>query len=165
MEIKFSPLLSLAASNFAKYMTQKMSRQSTMLQRRMKLRSIRYGWSFDQFSTIKVNRTFPRMFDNIPLNVRLARNVWRHPLECLTTFPGMFGDIPRNVWRHSLEWLRTFPEMFDDIPRDVGRHSLECLSTFSFPGMSGDIPRNITFPPFPALPAFRSPFLYSWFYT
>ena len=42
---------------------------------------------------------------------------------------------------------------------------LEQLSLATFPGMFGDIPRNITFPLFPAFPAFRSPFLYFWFYT
>ena len=50
-------------------------------------------------------------------------------------FPGIFGDIPRNVWLHSLKCLMTFPGIFGNIPT------------------------------FPAFPAFRSPFLYSWFYT
>ena len=65
------------------------------------------------------------MFDNIPRNVwlaqnvRLARNVWRHPPECLRTFPGMFDDIPRNVWRHSPECLTIFPGMLEDIPWNV----------------------------------------------
>ena len=82
---------------------------------------------------------------------------------CFTTFPRMFYDIPRNVLRHSPEYLGAFPGMFGDIPQNVWRHSPECLGTF--PGMFGDIPQNITFPPFPALSAFRSPFLYSCFYT
>ena len=64
---------------------------------------------------------------------------------------------------HSPECLATFPGMCEGIPRNIWRHSPECLVTF--PGMIGDIPRNIAFPPFPAFPAFRFPFLYSWFYT
>ena len=108
--------------------------------------------------------TFPGMVGNIP------RNVWGHSPKCLATFPGMLGNIHRDVWRYSPECLATFPGMFGDIPemfsntpRNVWPHSLECLTTF--PGMFGNIPRNITFPPFPAFLAFRSPFLYSWFYT
>ena len=62
-------------------------------------------------------------------------------LKCLATFPGIFGDISRNVWGHSPECLRRFRGMF------------------------GDIPWNISFPPFPEFPVFRSPFLYSCFYT
>ena len=91
IEIKFSPLLSLAASNFDKFLTQKMTEQTINSDNR-------YGWRFDQFSTIKVNRTFPGMFRYIP------RNVWRYSPECLTAFPGMFGYISRNVWRHSPEY-------------------------------------------------------------
>ena len=111
-----------------------------------------------------LSRIFPGMFGNI------SRNIWRHSPEYLATFPGIFGDIPRNVrrhsrniWRHSPKYLTTFPGMFEDIPRNVWRHSSECLRTF--PGMFGHIPRNIAFPVFVAFLAFRSPFLYSWFYT
>ena len=99
-------------------------------------------------------------------------NVWGHSLDCLATFPEMFGDIPRNVWGHSpkcfgdilpnvwghsLEYLPafpgtsgTFPRMFGNILPNVWWHSLECLRTF--PGIFGDIPRNITFSQFPAFP-------------
>ena len=77
-------------------------------------------------------------------------------------FTTKIGNIPWNVWRRSPEFLMTFPGMFCDIPRNVWWHSPECLPTF--PGIFGDIPRNITFPPFPAFPAFRSPFLCSWSY-
>ena len=59
--------------------------------------------------------------------------------------------------------LWAFREIFDDIPQNVWQHSPEYLSTFI--GMFVDIPQNITFPLFPAVPAFRSPFLYSWFCT
>ena len=100
--------------------------------------------------------TFRGMFGDIP------RNIWVHCPECLATFPGIFGGTPQNVWGHSPECLRTFPGMFGDIPWNVWRHSPECLRTF--PEMFGDITRNITFSPFLAFPAFRSPFLYSWFY-
>ena len=96
IEIKFSPLLSLAASNFDKFLTQKMTEQTINSDNR-------YGWRFDQFSTIKVNRTFPGMFDNIPRNVSL------HSPKCLAIFPGMFDGIPRNVWLHFPECLATFP--------------------------------------------------------
>ena len=53
--------------------------------------------------------------------------------------------------------------MFEDILQNVSQHSVECLVTF--PGMFNGIPWNITSPLFPAFPAFRSLFLYSWFYT
>ena len=101
--------------------------------------------------------TFHRMFYNMP------QIISEYYLDCLRTFPEMLNDIPRNVWRHFPECLVTFPGMLWDIPRNVWRHSPECLGTF--PEMFGDIPWNITFPPFPAFSAFRSPFLYSWFYT
>ena len=101
------------------------------------------------------------MFDRI-VNVTLPNNyVSLH--QKLATFPGMFGNITRNFRSHSPEYLATLPGMFGDILQNVWQHSSECLRTF--PGMFGDIPRKITFPPFPAFPAFRSPFLYSWFYT
>ena len=101
------------------------------------------------------------MFDRI-LNATLPNNYL--PLhQKLTTFPRMFDDIPQNFWWHSPEYLTTFPRIFRDIPGNVLWHYPECLATF--PEMFGDIPRNITFPPFPAFPTFRSPFLYSWFYT
>ena len=45
--------------------------------------------------------------------------------------------------------LATFPGMFGDTPQNVLGHS---------PEHSGNIP-------IPASPAFRSPSLYSWFYT
>ena len=91
--------------------------------------------------------SFHRMFYNMPQII----------------FPEIFYDIPRNVWRHSPEYLATFPGMFGDIPQNVWRHSPEGLAIF--PRMFRDIPLNIAFPLFPAFPAFRSPFLYSWFYT
>ena len=84
---------------------------------------------------------------------------WYYP-ECLATFPGIFYDIPLNIWRHSPECLAIFPEILGDIRRNVWLHSPKCLRTL--PEMFGDIPRNKTFPLFPA---FRSPFLYSCFYT
>ena len=80
----------------------------------------------------------------------IPRNVYRHSVECLATFPGMFKDIPRNVWEHSPESLLTFPGIFEDIVRNVCRHSPECLTTF--PGMFGDIPLNITFAHSPCCP-------------
>ena len=130
-EIKFSPLLSLAASNFFDTKDDRADNQQCYLE------DNHYGWSFDQSSTIKVNRTSPGMFDNIPGDVPL------HSPECLVIFPGMFEDIPRNVWWNSPDCLTTFPGIFDDIPRNVGRHFPECLSTF--PWMFGDIPRNVGF--------------------
>ena len=102
-------------------------------------------------------RTFPGMFGDI------LWNIWRHSPEQLRTFPGMFGDILWNIWRHYPEQLRTFPGMFEHIHRNVWRHSPESLATFH--GMFYDIPQNIISPAFPAFPAFRSPFLYPWFYT
>ena len=42
--------------------------------------------------------TFPGIFDDIP------QDIWRHCLECLATLPGIFGNIPQNVWRHSPEY-------------------------------------------------------------
>ena len=108
-------------------------------------------------------------FESQPV-LGIPRNLWWYSPECLATFPGIFGEIPRNIWRHSPECLATFPEclatlpgMFGDILRNVCRHSPEYLATF--PGMFADIPRNITFPLFLAFSAFRSTFLYSWFYT
>ena len=96
----------------------------------------------------------------------LSNIIWifrGHSPECLAISPGIFGDIPQNVWRHFPEYLATFPRIFGDIPRNVWPHYPKCLRTF--PGMFGHIPRNITFPLFLAFPAFRSPFLYSRFYT
>ena len=68
----------------------------------------------------------------------------------------------------SSEYLRTFLEIIDDIPRNVWQHSPECLATF--PGMFKDIHRNVwryspghNNPFIPRVPAFCSPFLYSWF--
>ena len=98
---------------------------------------------------------------------KLAIVIWLHFLECLATFPGMFGDIPRNIWGHSPECLATFPGMFEDIPQNVWRHSPECLRTF--PGMFDDIPQNITFPsihrvsriPFP-VPVFLVLYIAYW---
>ena len=79
-------------------------------------------------------------FENQHL-VGILRNLSQHSPECLATFPGMFRNILWNVW-----WL-----------------SPECLT--AFPGMFANIPWNITSPLLPAFPAFRSLFLYSWFYT
>ena len=116
----------------------------------------------------EIFHTFHRMFYNMPHiichmpYIIFPRNVWRHSPEYLATFLGMFEDIPRNVWRTS-ECLRTFPGMFEGIPLNVWPHSSECLATFL--GMFEDIPPNIAFPVFLAFSAFRSPFLYSWFYT
>ena len=98
------------------------------------------------------------------------RNVQPHSPECLTTFPGMFDDTPRNVSGHSPKCLAIFPGMFEDIlrnvwqyPLNVSGHSPEFLRIL--PGIFGDISRNITFPSFPEFSEFRSPFLYSQFYT
>ena len=100
-----------------------------------------------------------------PIIIFLYTKNWQHSLKCLVEFPGMFedmfprmfGDIPRNVWGYSLECLATFPGMFSNIPRT---------------GMFSNIHRKVwrhspeyNIPPFPAFPAFRSPFLHSWFYT
>ena len=90
-------------------------------------------------------------------------NVLQHATDYFRIFSVFLEDIPRNVLGHSPECLTTFPGMFGDIPRNVLGHSPECLATFS--GIIEDIPRNITFPLFSAFPLFRSPFLYSWFYT
>ena len=108
-----------------------------------------FGWYYPECLA-----TFPGIFYDIPLNI------WCHSPECLAIFPEILGDIHRNVWRHSPKCLRTLPGMFGNIPWNVWRHSPECLRTL--PEMFGDIPRNKTFPLFPA---FRSPFLYSCFYT
>ena len=111
IEIKFSPLLSLAASNFAKLLTQKMTDQTinnAMQPLWMKLRPILYHKS---------------KYD-------IPRNVWQYSPECLATFPGMFGCISRNVWQHSPKCLAIFPGMFNDIPRGVWGHSPECLKDF-----------------------------------
>ena len=116
-----------------------------------------YKFNLATQSMKNVWRMFGGMFYDIP------QNVWRNSPESLATFPRMFGDIPRNVLRHSAECFATFPGMFCDIPRNVLRHFPECLGTFL--RMLGDIPRNITFLPFPEFSAFRSPFLYSCFYT
>ena len=113
-----------------------------------------------------LNATLPftLKIGNILWNVwRRSRNFWWHSPEYLATFHGIFGDIPRSVWRHSPECLITFPGIFGDIPQNVLWYFPDCLATFH--GMFGDISRTITFLPFPAFPAFRSPFLYSWFYT
>ena len=85
-------------------------------------------------------RTAPSwMFDRI-LNATLPNNYL--PLhQKLTTFPGMFDDIPQNFWWHSPEYLATFPGMFGDILRNVWRHSPEYFGTF--PGMFCDITRNV----------------------
>ena len=91
------------------------------------------------------------------------QNVLQHAADYFRIFSGFFENIPRNVWRHLAEYLAKFPRIFGNILRNVWRHSPECLR--KFPRMFGDIPRNITFPLFLAFPAFRSPFLYSWFYT
>ena len=63
---------------------------------------------------------------------------------------------------HSSKTFHTFHKMFY-MPQIIFEYSLDFSRTF--PGMFEDIPRNITFPLFPAFPAFRSPFLYSWFYS
>ena len=100
IEIKFLPLLSLAASNFAKLLTQKMTEQTinnAMQQLWMKLRAILYHKS---------------KYD-------IPRNVWQQSPECSAAFLGMFGNIPRNFWRYSPECLTAFPGMFDDILRNV----------------------------------------------
>ena len=94
----------------------------------------RYRWSFDQFSAIKVNRTFPGMFGYIPWNA------WQHSPESLVTLPEMFEDIPRNVWLHSPECLVIFSGIFKGNSRNVWWYSPEYLRTF--PGMFGDTPRN-----------------------
>ena len=69
---------------------------------------------------------------------------FEYSLDCLRTFPGMFGDISRNVKWHSPEWLVTFPRIFYKIPWNIWRHSPDCFTTL--PGMFGDIPWNITIP-------------------
>ena len=105
-------------------------------------------------------------FESKPVVV-IPGDLWWYSPECLAIFTEILGDIRQNVWRHSPKCLRTFPGMFEDIPRNVWRYSLECLATLPeclrrLPEMFGDIPRNKTFHLFPA---FRSPFLYSWFYS
>ena len=101
---------------------------------------------------------------NLELTLRLHLLEWyRHCPGCLRTLFGIFGGISRNTCQHSPKYVRKFPGTFGDIPRNVWRHSSECLA--AFPGMFEHIPGNITFPTFLAFPAFRSPFLYSWFYT
>ena len=109
-------------------------------------------------------RMFPGMFGDIPrMFYDIPQNILRHSPEYFTTFPRMFGNIRRIFWGYSPECLSTFPRMFQDIPQKVWGHSPECLTTFR--GMFGNIPRNITFPPFSTFLAFRSPFLYSCFFT
>ena len=108
--------------------------------------------------------TFPECFMTfLGIFYDIPQNILRHSPECLATFVGIFEDIHQNVCRHSPECFRTFPRMFQDIPQKVWGHSPECLTTFR--EMFGNIPRNITFPPFSAFLAFRSPFLYSCFFT
>ena len=122
------PLLSLAASNFAKFFTQK---------------------------TISNAAEKTTVMDEASTNSLQSKQIGRSP-ECSATFLGMFGDIPRNVWGHSPECLATFPRMFGNIPRNVWQYSPECLTTFhrnvwghspeclaTFPGMFDDIPRNV----------------------
>ena len=98
------------------------------------------SWMFNRI----LNATMPFS----PKIGSISWNVWWRSPEFLMTFPGIFGNIPRNIWRHSPECSRRFPGIFGDVPRNVWRHSLEY---------------NI--PPFPTFSAFRSRFLYSWFYT
>ena len=102
-------------------------------------------------------RTFPGMFGDI------ARNVWGHSPECLGTYPGIFGNIPRDVWGHSAECMWTFSGIFEDIPWNIWGHfpSPKCLRTFL--GMFEDIPQNVwrhspeyNIPPVPRVP--RIPF-------
>ena len=94
--------MSLAASNFAKFLTQKMTEQ-----------------------TINNATEKTTVMDEASTNSLQSKQIGHSP-ECSATFPRMFGDIPRNVWRHCLEclatfpgMLATFPGMFDDIPRNV----------------------------------------------
>ena len=63
----------------------------------------------------------------------------------------------------STECFTTCHRLFSNILWIFRGHFQGFFTTF--PGMFGDIPRNITFPQFPTFPAFRFPFLYSWFYA
>ena len=98
-------------------------------------------WSFfcgnnQRIKTVGYNRRRAplRMFDKILNATRLNNSLHLHQKMVI---PRMFPNIPRNISGHSPEWWTTFPEMF------------------------GNILRKITFPSFPASPAFRSLFLYS----
>ena len=92
----------------------------------------------------------------------IARNIWGHSPEILTTFPRMFVDILRNVGGHFLKCLETFLIVFGNIPVDTGRklnvhktfrrhvwwNSPECLATFprmfeDITEMFHDIPWNV----------------------
>ena len=109
IEIKFSPLLSLAASNFAKFSTQKMTKQ-----------------------TINNSPEKTTVIDEASTNSLPSKEIGHSPTylttfpECSVTFPGMFGYISRNVWQHSPEYLATFPVMFGDIPGNITFHHSPC---------------------------------------
>ena len=88
----------------------------------------------------------------------------------LRTFIRNLSYFPQNVLQQATDYFQILSGFFEDILRNVWRHSPEYLATF--PGKSGDIPWNVwphspeyNIPPIFRVPAFRPPFLYSWFYT
>ena len=42
-------------------------------------------------------------YELLELFGNMHRIIWQHSIECLATFPGMFGDIPHNFCRYSLQ--------------------------------------------------------------
>ena len=119
-----------------------------------------------RFQEINRKYSFLGIFPNIP------QNLFEHSLESSATFPGIFNNILRNLLENSPESSLAFPRIFNNIPRNPLEYSPD--SSRTFPGIFSSIPRNakirtfpgilVNIPSVPCIPAFRSPFLYSWFY-
>ena len=123
-------------------------------------------WNLSEHSP-ESSWTFPGIFfDTISQNLfEHSRNLLGHSSEFSWAFLGIILNIPWNLLEHSLGSSRTFSRIFNKVPRNLMEHTTE--SSRAFPGIlkwEHSPESSWTFPAFPAFFAFRSSFLYSWFY-